>query len=64
MEKDFSYKATKFGKVFISWRGKQVKALAGKEAEKFLALAAEADERETQMLMAKRSGNFKRGNER
>jgi hypothetical protein len=49
---DFSYKATKSGKVFISWRGKQVKILAGKEAEKFLALAAGADEGETQLLMA------------
>jgi hypothetical protein len=61
---DFAYKATKSGKVFISWRGKQVKILAGKEAEKFLALAAGADESEAQLLMAKRSGNFKRGNER
>jgi hypothetical protein len=61
---DFSYKATKSGKVFISWRGKQVKILAGKEAEKFMELAAGADEQETQLLMAKRSGNFKRGNER
>jgi hypothetical protein len=64
MENDFSYKATKSGKVFISWRGKQVKILAGKEAEKFLALAVGADESEAQLLMAKRSGNFKRGNER
>jgi len=63
MERDFSYKATKSGKVFISWHGKQVKILAGKDAEKFMALAVGADE-EAQMLMAKRSGNFKRGNER
>lgn len=64
MGNDFSYKATKSEKVFISWRGKQVKVLAGKDAEKFLALAVEADEAEVQLLMAKRSGNFKRGNER
>lgn len=62
--KDFSYKATKDGKVFIYWRGKQAKILVGNPAKKFLAEIDGEDDQGAQMLMAKRTGNFKRGNER
>jgi len=60
----FAYRANKEGKVFISWYGKQVKILRGKAAEKFLTQVQAVDRREAQLIMAKVTGNFKRGNER
>jgi len=60
----FSYRARKDDKVFISWQGKQVTILRGKEAQKFLVNVADADRRTAQLVMAKATGNFKHGNER
>lgn len=63
-EGPFSYKISKDNKVFIFWEGKQVKILKGKESEKFISKIANADEFESQLIMAKITGNFKRGNEK
>lgn len=63
-EEIFSYKISKDKKVFIFWNQKQVMILKGKESEKFLSKVTTADEREAQLIMAKITGNFKRGNER
>lgn len=63
-EEAFTFKATKDGKVFIFWNGKQAKVLIGDLAKKFIAQIADMDADDAQMLMAKRTGNFKRGNER
>jgi len=63
-EEVFSYKISKDKKVFIFWKGKQVMILKGKESEKFLTKILNADELEAQLIMAKITGNFKRGNER
>jgi hypothetical protein len=60
----FSYKKSKDDKVFIFWYDKQVKILKGKESEKFLKKIENADEFEIQLIMAKITGNFKRGNEK
>lgn len=60
----FTYQAGKDHKVFIFWHGKQVKILKGTEAQKFLAKIAGLDHKEAQLVMAKATGNFKRGNER
>lgn len=60
----FAFQATKNGKVFITWYDKQTKILTGKTAEKFLTEIAVLDEDEAQLLMARLTGNFKRGNER
>jgi len=61
----FDYWTTKDGKVFITWHGKTVTTLAGKNAQKFLRqMDTAADEVEVQRLMARYTGNFKRGNER
>lgn len=60
----FTYQAGKDHKVFIFWYGKQVKILKGKEAQKFLTKIAGLDHKEAQLVMAKITGNFKRGNER
>ncbi len=59
----FSYRK-KNGKVFVFWESKEVKILKGRAAEKFLADVSDAGSSEAQLLMAKLTGNFKRGNER
>lgn len=61
---EFDYRANKEGKVFITWQGKQVMILKGASAQKFLAQIEALEETEAQLLMAKLTGNFKRGNER
>lgn len=63
-EEPFDYQVTKDGRVIVTWRGKQVKTLAGKAAEKFLAAVESLDEAGVQLALAKVTGNFKRGNER
>lgn len=51
--------------VFIEYYGKEIMILTGKEAEKFLNKINYANnEQERQLIMAKITGNFKRGNER
>ena len=52
------------GEVMISWKGKIVTALRKESAMKFLERVSFADEKEAQLIMAKATGNFKRGNER
>ena len=63
-ENIFSFATSKEGKVFISWHGKPVTTLQGKEAKKFIARIGALDEMGAQLLMARLTGNFKRGNER
>lgn len=63
-EEPFSYKVTKDNKVFIYWKGKQVSILKGKESEQFLVKIKNKDIKEIQLVMAKITGNFKRGNEK
>ncbi|WP_394578366.1 hypothetical protein [Cytobacillus firmus] len=64
-EEPFSFRVNKNSTVFLDFNGKQVKILKGKEAEKFLKRMSEAeDEKARQLIMAKVTGNFKRGNER
>ncbi len=63
-EEVFSYRATKDGKVFLYWYGKQVKTLKGSAAQDFLEDVVDLDQREAQLVMARVTGNFKRGNER
>ena len=61
---DFAYRATADGRVLITWRGRTVTTLKGREAAQFTARIAALDDDATQLLMAKMTGNFKRGNER
>lgn len=63
-EQPFSFRATKDGRVMISYHGKQVTVLAGKDAERFLSRIDGADAKQAQLIMAKATGNFKHGNER
>ena len=61
--RDFSYSLVKDGSVRISHRHQHVVTLAGERARAFRA-ALEEDGADEQLLMAKVTGNFKRGNER
>lgn len=61
---DFDYQVTKQNKILIYWRDKHVVTLSGKKAHTFLAQIENADEAAAQLVMARFTGNFKRGNER
>ena len=63
-EEVFSYKITKDKKVFISYLGKQVVTLNGDRAEHFISDIDGVEGKEAQLIMAKATGNFKRGNEK
>ncbi|MCK4483588.1 MAG: hypothetical protein KAU89_02100 [Candidatus Thorarchaeota archaeon] len=52
------------GEVRISWKGKIATVLRKDRALKFLEKMSIASEKEAQLIMAKITGNFKRGNER
>ena len=60
----FTWQATKDGRVRISWNGRVVTTLTGTRAARFRGAVEEAGDDEAQLLMARVTGNFKRGNER
>lgn len=60
----FTYRTLKDGKVLIYWHEKHVTTLAGKDAQKFLRKIDGLEGKAAQLVMAKATGNFKRGNER
>ena len=60
----FDYTETKNGLVQISYLGKIVTTLAGKDASRFISKIDSRDSRECQLLMARATGHFKHGNER
>lgn len=60
----FTYREGKDQKVLIYWYSKQVKILKGQQAQKFLAKISSLEHKDAQLVMAKATGNFKRGNER
>ena len=60
----FSYRATKDQKVFISYYGKHVTTLSGSKALVFLEEIQGAEHKDAQLVLAKETGNFKRGNEK
>ena len=57
----FSYQASKDDTVRISWNGRVVTTLRGPDAAASSTRPPRGDE---QLVMAKATGNFKRGNER
>ena len=61
---EFSYHLTKDRRVLISWQGRQVVALKGPRAEKFISEKEDLGADELQLLLARVTGNFKHGNER
>jgi hypothetical protein len=57
----FSYRTRKNGDVVISRHGREVTTLRGDIASRFLARILDDDPQE---VMARATGNYKRGNER
>ncbi|WP_242235450.1 hypothetical protein [Bacillus cereus group sp. BfR-BA-01316] len=61
----FHYRVTKNNIVIIEYYRKQIMILKGNDVENFLNKITRANnEKEKQLIMAKITGNFKRGNER
>ncbi|WPK11067.1 hypothetical protein R6U77_14380 [Lysinibacillus louembei] len=65
-EEPFDYQVTKKGTILISYKGEQIKIVKDKEAERLLTKikAEENNSAAVQLLLAKITGNFKRGNEK
>jgi hypothetical protein len=63
-DEPFSWAARADGTVIISYRSAPVTALRGQRAARFLDRVAAVDAGGAQQLMARATGNFKRGNER
>ncbi|HEX9865251.1 MAG TPA: hypothetical protein VGC03_09825 [Acidimicrobiia bacterium] len=57
----FSYEVRKNGEIVIAHHGRKAVVLRGKRADKFLSQLATHSPQE---LMARATGNYKRGNER
>jgi hypothetical protein len=60
----FSYATRADGTVVIRYRSAPVILLRGKAAASFMTRISSADTTAAQLLMARATGNFKRGNER
>jgi hypothetical protein len=60
----FTFRATKNGEVFVHHRGKLATTLRGEAAAEFLADIDGAEPGEQQQIMARVTGNYRRGNER
>jgi hypothetical protein len=60
----FSYATRADGSIVISYRTAPVTILRGRSAERFTARLSDADAADAQQLMARATGNSKRGNER
>lgn len=56
----FEYTVRKNGEVAISHRGRQATVLRGRQADRFLH---QVETRDPQEVMARATGNYKRGNE-
>ncbi len=60
----FSYRSRKSGEVQVLHRGVLAATLRGADARDFVAEVASCSPADAQQLMARLTGNYKRGNER
>jgi hypothetical protein len=60
----FAFQETKGGRVSLFFDGRCVETLTGTDAARFLARIEGMDAAQAQLLMARATKNFKRGNER
>jgi len=60
----FSFNTLKSGSVQFFYNGKLIKTISGKEAITFTSKADVAGDEALQLLIAKATRNFKRGNEK
>jgi hypothetical protein len=61
---EFSFRATKDGKVLIERHGRRITVLAGERARRFLRRTEGAEPQAIQLELARVTGNYKHGNER
>ena len=59
----FDYRVTQDGKVLVSRGGRLVVTVAGARADRLVALLGQDDDTD-QQLLARATGNYRRGNER
>lgn len=68
VEDPFDWRMTKDGRVLVSRGGRQVSVVAGDRAQRLIAnidaAIARDDDEAVQHLLARITGNYKRGNER
>jgi hypothetical protein len=62
-EQPFDVQVTR-DKVFVRFRGRRVRTLTGADADELRAATTAGDAGQVQLLVARKTGNFKRGNER
>lgn len=62
-EEPFDVQLTR-DKVLVRFRGRLVRTLTGADAEEVRSAATAGDAAAVQLLVARKTGNFKRGNER
>ncbi len=60
----FDWRVTKDGQVLVSRAGRVVTTVRGEAASRLVGKLSRAGEDETQQLLARATGNYKRGNER
>jgi hypothetical protein len=60
----FEWRVTADSKVLVSRSGRQVLVVAGTRGQKLAAQLGSADEEQAQQLLARATGNYKRGNEK
>ena len=60
----FDWRVTKDGQLLVSRGGRVVTTIRGATAAKLLGRLERAADEETQHLLARATGNYKRGNER
>ena len=63
-EYQFEYRIFKDNKMQIYWNGKPVMMLKGSAAQDLMKKLERSEGREEQLVLAKVTGNFKRGNEK
>jgi hypothetical protein len=59
----FDYRVTKDGRILVSRGGRPVVTVAGSAAERLLGMLGRDDDLD-QQLLARATGNYRRGNER
>lgn len=59
----FSYRVTKDDRILVSRGGRLVVTIAGAQAQRLIGLLG-ADPAQDQQLLARATGNYRRGNER
>ncbi|WP_136708765.1 hypothetical protein [Agromyces sp. H66] len=60
----FDYRVTRQGGVIVSRGGRAVMTVGGHAAVRLVAALQRADDSQVQHLLARASGNYRRGNER